>query len=195
MHYVAFIRLHSSRPSIYMQIHIFGHVQFRTPFSWGDILWCTVTCMTNCGVSQVKKRLGNTALCRLKQKSVVFSETNAAASHNLQVSFEQCARHTGDNMSNLTTRPLGPACATGTGLSQLAAIQCPWPIRHAAVLGYSSGFRLQLDPDHLLDPAASTHLTSLRLPKHSPKHSGTSFYAWLLFREVCDSSGMVEMNY
>jgi hypothetical protein len=35
---------HSFKASIYMQIHMYGHVQFRIPFSWGEVLWCTVTC-------------------------------------------------------------------------------------------------------------------------------------------------------
>jgi hypothetical protein len=37
-----------------MYTHIYDHVYFLTPFLWGDILWCTVMCLTNLDVPRVK---------------------------------------------------------------------------------------------------------------------------------------------
>lgn len=46
LHFVS-ICLHIYGERIYMQIHIYSHVQFHTTFPWGKNLWCAIMWLTS----------------------------------------------------------------------------------------------------------------------------------------------------
>jgi hypothetical protein len=46
------------RQGFCMQVHVYGRIYFRIPFSWDKIFWCAVTCLKNYTVPLVKKVCG-----------------------------------------------------------------------------------------------------------------------------------------